>query len=90
MQAALAAALATRPPGGMGLLAPTARPAEPVTAGLPVGPGPGPEALGSAGAPTAGPADGVLASLYRAFQANPTDGLRRLIAVAEAQRGFGR
>jgi hypothetical protein len=32
------------PPGGV-LNQPTARPNEPVTAGLPIGPGPGPEAL---------------------------------------------
>lgn len=90
MQAALQAALAARPPGDQGLTAPTARPAEPVTHGLPVGPGAGPEAVGGVGAASAGPDDTVLANLYRAFQANPTDGLRRLIAVAEAQRGFGR
>lgn len=87
MQAALQAALATRPPGGTGLLAPTARPAEPVTAGLPVGPGAGPEILGGAGAPTAGPTDQILANLYRAYQIQPTEGLRQLIAKTEQLRG---
>lgn len=38
-------------PGGPGihLMRPTERPGEPVTAGLPMGPGPGPEALGPLG-----------------------------------------
>lgn len=34
-------------PGSMPYIAPTQRPNEPVTAGLPFGPGPGPEALGA-------------------------------------------
>lgn len=39
------------PPGSLGpLTGPTARPGEPVTAGIDMGPGPGPEALGLAGA----------------------------------------
>lgn len=46
IEALLAAAQGTPPPAGGGLAAPSARPGEPVTAGLPVGPGPGPEALG--------------------------------------------
>lgn len=41
---ALAAALAMAPPSG-GLLGPSQRPGEPVTAGLPSGAGPGPERL---------------------------------------------
>ena len=46
-----------------GLLARTDRPDEPVTAGLPVGPGPGPEAMTAKfGSPT-------LATLNRLFQA---------------------
>lgn len=40
--------MATTPPGSMGAFSrPTERPGEPVTAGLPSGPGPGPEVLGS-------------------------------------------
>lgn len=85
MAAALQAALASRPPASQGLLAPTARPAEPVTQGLPVGAGAGPEVL--SGMPTASPGDDVLSQMYAAFQANPTDAMRRLIAVAEQQRG---
>jgi len=36
-------------PGSLPYIAPTSRPDEPVTAGLPTGPGPGPEALGATG-----------------------------------------
>lgn len=42
MQAAITAA---GPMGGQSLLAPTARPDEPPTAGIPLGPGPGPSAI---------------------------------------------
>jgi hypothetical protein len=43
-------AQATRPaPGAVAFDRPTDRPSEPVTAGLPFGPGPGPEALGPMG-----------------------------------------
>lgn len=45
LAAAIAAAQGALPPEG-GLGAPTARPNEPITAGLPVGPGPGPEVMG--------------------------------------------
>jgi hypothetical protein len=45
----LAAATAQAPPSGPGLSGPTQRPNEPVTAGLPSGPGPGPEALQASG-----------------------------------------
>lgn len=58
---------------------PTARPGEPVTAGLPMGPGPGPEAL----APLPlGPAD---AGLLAAFQRNPTPELRAAIMAAKVR-----
>lgn len=67
----------TPPDPGM-LHAPTARPGEPVTAGLPIGAGPGPEAL-----PGGLPQDQVLANMYRAFQMAPSDGLRALIAQTE-------
>lgn len=43
---ALAAAQAMAPPSNL-LSQPSARPNEPLTAGLPIGPGPGPEALAS-------------------------------------------
>lgn len=45
----LAAAGSMAPPSGPGLSAPTARPDEPVTTGLPIGPGAGPEALAANG-----------------------------------------
>lgn len=58
--------------------APTARPDEPVTAGLTQGPGPGPEALGAAPAP-----DDTLSRLKVLFTAHPNDDLGRLIADME-------
>lgn len=58
---------------------PTARPGEPVTAGLPMGAGPGPEVL----APLPlGPAD---AGLMAAFQRNPTPELRMAIMAAKVR-----
>jgi hypothetical protein len=45
MQAAVDAANASQMPPGNALLAPTNNPAEPVTAGMAFGPGPGPEAV---------------------------------------------
>lgn len=87
---ALQAADASRSPeqgGGGGLLAPSARPAEPVTHGLPIGPGAGPEAVGGIGAPSSGPNDQILANLYRAYQIAPSEGLRALIERTEALRG---
>lgn len=65
------------------LHAPTTRPNEPVTAGLPIGAGPGTEALGHLGAPN----DQVLANLYTAYRVAPTEGLRALIEQTERLRG---
>lgn len=65
-----------------GMLAqPTARPGEPVTAGLPIGAGPGPEAN------AVNPSDQVLPRLYQAYKLNPTQGLLDIIRQAEALRG---
>lgn len=50
----------------------TARPEEPVTAGLPIGPGPGPEAMMR----PAGDGASYLRGLYGAF---PSEGLRELL-----------
>lgn len=72
---------ATPPEPGM-LTGPTTRPGEPVTAGLTVGAGPGPEAV-AGGAP----GDQVLQNLYRAFKIAPTPGLQALIAQTERMRG---
>ena len=62
----------TPPPGALDFLRPTERPNEPVTAGLPIGPGPGPEALGplaqNAGGSTV---RGLLESLAASPNATP-------------------
>lgn len=60
-------------PQAVPLNAPTQRPDEPVTAGLPFGPGPGPAVLGLPG--TDDPAEHILA-LYRKF---PSNDLLRLL-----------
>lgn len=55
----------------------SARPTEPITAGLPVGAGPGPEAL-----TTAGPAaDDVGAQLRALYALHPTNDILRLIEL---------
>lgn len=72
------------PPGAFGpLTAPTSRPDEPVTAGLPIGPGPGPDSLGMGAAP----ADDSLWELraLAARMANPPRDLLRIIALAESE-----
>lgn len=61
----------------VGLAAPSGRPDEPITAGLPIGAGPGPEALGMAPTP--------LDELRAIYQRFPTEELRELIE--EAERG---
>lgn len=58
--------------------APTARPDEPLTAGLPSGPGPGPEALGMVG-----PGNPKLSKLKAMFAADPDEDLGWLIAQME-------
>ena len=60
-------------PGARGpLLRPTERPDEPVTAGLPTGPGPGPEALGPLSRPGGGSTvAGLLQTLASAPNATP-------------------
>jgi hypothetical protein len=68
------------PPGAIGPLdAPTDRPNEPLTAGLPIGAGPGP-AGGSFGV------DDALYDLRALAQRYPYRELLRLIALAEARR----
>lgn len=68
------------PPGSLiPLTAPTQLPEEPVTAGLPLGEGPGPEAL--AAQPMG---DGMdLAQLKAVYRRFPSEDLRRLIERAE-------
>lgn len=59
--------------------APSARPNEPVTAGLPVGPGPGPEVLGGNTAN-----DDVEATLRATYARFPTEQLRALIEMIDS------
>jgi len=68
-------------PGTLGFEDPTNRPNEPVTAGLPVGPGPGPEVLGQQGVSSTDPAT-VLRSIYANVpQAQNNDVLRLIEAM---------
>lgn len=85
LQTALAAAQASAPPEGS-LAAPTARPNEPVTAGLPTGAGPGPSSL----APFAGPASRGVSDLemVRAmYRRMPTEAVRRVLERLERTSG---
>jgi hypothetical protein len=82
---------ATAPVAGPGLLPflhPTNRPNEPVTAGLPTGAGPGPEALTGVGAIVANQAveQGTLKNLLGSLASSPTSSsaIRDLAAVAGA------
>lgn len=69
------------PPGSIpSLTAPSERPNEPITAGLPVGPGVGPEALGAPAAPTS---DALFDLRALARQYPEYGGLMRAIALAE-------
>ena len=67
-----------------GLHDPSQRPEEPVTSGAPVGPGPGPEALGAfnPNAPAPDPIEAELRELYLAY---PTEELRELIEDWESR-----
>jgi hypothetical protein len=76
------------------LSAPSARPDEPITAGLPSGPGPGPEALNIP--PTPGADDQMLGVLRGLYQAYPNSHLARLISELQTAQtirakppGFG-
>jgi hypothetical protein len=81
LSAALAAAQSQTP--GQGLAAPTSRPGEPVTAGLPTGPGAGPSALADG---TGGLSDADIArALYRRF---PTEAMRKLVERADRLEGL--
>lgn len=72
------------PPPEPGLLsAPTARSNEPLTAGMNIGAGPGPDA----NSPLVGGGDQVLANLYAVYRTVPTEGLRALIVQTEQARG---
>lgn len=65
------------------LNAPSARPNEPITAGLPTGPGPGPEALNL---PVQSSEDDQMLAVLRAFhQAYPNSDIARLISEVTAR-----
>ncbi len=69
-------------PGSFGAFTrPTEFPNEPLTAGMPIGPGPGPEAM--AGIAGLSADDQVLAELKGMYRASPNRDLARLIAYAE-------
>lgn len=70
-------------PGELDFARPTERPAEPVTAGLPVGPGPGPEALGLG--PTADDPAVVLRSMYANVPEARNNDVLRLIEALDNQ-----
>jgi hypothetical protein len=78
-QAALMAALQNYQPPQGDLTAPTANPNEPVTAGLPSGPGPGPGTMQAA-------PDLIGAQLNAIFQQFPNDDLLRIIALHQQGR----
>ncbi len=64
-------------PGANPFTRPTERPSEPVTAGLPIGPGPGPEAL-----TTVAPAQDQVGDVLRMLYAqNPNNDLLRLVEL---------
>jgi hypothetical protein len=60
--------------------APTGRPNEPVTAGAPMGPGPGPEVLGPGVAP-----DDMVARLRAMYLRAPSEDLRELLEGLDAE-----
>lgn len=72
-----------RPSAPGSLTAPTARPMEPITAGAPFGPGPGPEAMGL---PMIRPSEDVAVSeLRRIMMSYPSDELADLLDAYESQ-----
>lgn len=82
MADAIAAAALMAPPAPGGLAAPTNRPDEPVTAGLPIGPGPGPGALG---VPLVPEEDETLKTLMLVFQRSGDPEVGRLIELVRAR-----
>lgn len=70
-------------PGDINFTAPTNRPNEPVTAGLPIGPGPGPEALGMG--PAATDPSIVLRAMYRNVPEARNNDVLRLIEALDKQ-----
>lgn len=81
--ASIGAALGMIPPSSPGLLGPSQRPQEPVTAGLPSGPGPGPEVVGPPPVPTLADRMDAIA------QANGDPQLAQLAQLARTLGGPG-
>lgn len=77
---------AAAPPSGpmpgevASLLAPTSRPGEPVTAGLPIGAGAGPEALNGAM-----DSNGIVIQLQAIYSRYPTEQIRQLLELAQEE-----
>jgi hypothetical protein len=68
--------------------APSSRPDEPVTAGAPVGPGPGPEALNTApGVPSAAAGTGAMTALLQRLSPTDTTGILGQLLIAAQARG---
>jgi hypothetical protein len=82
MAEAIAAAGLMAPPAPGGLAAPSARADEPITAGLPIGAGAGPGALG---VPLAPEEDAALKQLILAFQTTGSPALARIIEVVRGR-----
>lgn len=66
-------------PGDLGFAAPSSRPAEPITAGLPIGAGPGPSALQPA-------VDPIVETLRAAYRAFPNAETAALLEAIEGSR----
>lgn len=81
MAAAIAAASQLAPPAG-GLARPSSRPDQPVTAGLNIGAGGGPEMLP---VPAFSEDDDVLLDLVNAYKLAPSPALARLIQIARGR-----
>jgi len=85
--AAAGAALPPQPglsPGELDFTRPTENPGEPVTAGLPMGPGPGPEVLGLG--PTSTDPAVVLRSMYANVPEARNNDVLRLIEALDTQQ----
>lgn len=65
--------------------APSMRPGEPISAGLPIGPGAGPEALGDLG----GVGEDVDMQLRAIFSRFPNEDLRRILEMMDTDDGSG-
>lgn len=74
-------------PGVVGFDEPTQRPDEPVTAGVPIGPGPGTEALQGPTPVQVGAGSGAMTSLLQGMSATDTTGILGQLMQAAQARG---